>query len=381
MPCGYLYLLVGSVGLVTLHAAPSLQKAMTQTFRANQATAGDAAAAAIRRLWNAGFSIKSARASWAAMRPAVMAVVSRYYAASQASGQVYYNACRLISGLGPLPPNVKVKVPLTNARADNVIDPCGLGAFLHQVKGGARMMDAYVSGRESLASAAQGLVLAGARDWIEAAAAADPKAAGVRRVPGGTCDYCENLAGQGVTVADSGWHNDCQCTSEPAFGDDTGPSPSLPDSGTNAAPDSDAVEAAPDGVDDSGLDQDRSEPVIGATDAGTKNEVLEAINAKYPIAGLNEVLHTPEAMTEAVTVPVEDLTGTMTSLDSDTVKKYMADIASGKPVPPGLAVKIDGKTYVVDGNHRVDAQIRSGISDVPLQFIKGVGEQPPGGQQ
>jgi hypothetical protein len=155
----------------------------------------------------------------------------------------------------------------------------------------------------------------------------------------------------------------------------------LPDSGTNAAPDSDAVEAAPDGVDDSGLDQDRSEPVIGATDAGTKNEVLEAINAKYPIAGLNEVLHTPEAMTEAVTVPVEDLTGTMTSLDSDTVKKYMADIASGKPVPPGLAVKIDGKTYVVDGNHRVDAQIRSGISDVPLQFIKGVGEQPPGGQQ
>lgn len=370
--------------LTATHPAPSLQKALSQKFRADQAAVGSTASRSVDRIWNGNFSIREARKSWAKMRPAVVMICQKLYAASQASAAVYYDSCRISAGLGPLPAKVKVPAPpLTAEHTGNVIDPCGLGAFLHQVKIGARMLDAYASGRDSLSAAVATLVMSGARDWMDAAAEADPESQGVRRVTSGTCDYCEELAGLGVDVGDteSGWHNDCECTSEPTFGDDTGPSPSLPDSVVDAAPESDAEEVVSDRADDSGLDQDRSEPVIGVTDAGTKNEVLEAIGAEYPVAGLNEVLHTPGAMTDAVLVPAEELTGTMTSLDSDTVKEYMADIASGKPVPPGLAVKLKGKTYVVDGNHRVDAQIRSGISDVPLQFIKGVGEQPPGGKQ
>lgn len=217
------------------HPAPSLQKALSQNFRADQATAGNAAAIAVGKLWAHGFSIRNARSSWATIRPAIVAICKKYYLGNQAKGQAYYNACRLSAGLGTLPDLGWVRVSLQNEKLAKTIDPCGLGAFLHQVKGGAQMMDAFNSGHDSLMQAVQQLVLSGARDWIEAAAKADPDSEGIRRVTGGTCDYCEDLASQGVTVADQGWHNDCECTSEPAFNGDTGPSPSLPDSGV--APD------------------------------------------------------------------------------------------------------------------------------------------------
>lgn len=217
------------------HPAPSLQKALSQNFRADQATAGNAAAIAVGKLWAHGFSIKNARSSWATIRPAIVAICKKYYLGNQAKGQAYYNACRISAGLGTLPDLGWVRVPLQNEKLAKTIDSCGLGAFLHQVKGGAQMMDAFNSGHDSLMQAVQQLVLSGARDWIEAAAKADPDSEGIRRVTGGTCDYCESLAGEGVTVAEQGWHNDCECTSEPTFNGDTGPSPSLPDSSVDAS--------------------------------------------------------------------------------------------------------------------------------------------------
>lgn len=134
----------------------------------------------------------------------------------------------------------------------------------------------------------------------------------------------------------------------------------------------DAIEEA--GHDVAGLDGGRHEPKLGASTVTVKHEVLEKINAKYPVAGVNEVLHTPSAMTAAKKVSTSDLTGIMTDLDTGTVKMYMAKLADGEALAPGLAVKIDGQTYVVDGNHRVDAQIRAGDKEVSLKFIKGVGD-------
>lgn len=222
-----------SAALAT-HPAPNLQKALSQKFRADQATAGNAAAIAVGRLWKHGFSIKHARSSWAHIRPMIIQICQKSYAGNQLKGQAYYNSCRMSAGLGPLPDYIHVSLPLPMMKLANTIDPCGLGAFLHQVKSGARMMDAFNSGHDSLEQAVQQLVMSGARDWIEAAARADPDSEGTRRVPGGTCGYCDGLAAMGVSVPDGGWHNDCECTTEPAFNGDTGPSPSIPENDVNA---------------------------------------------------------------------------------------------------------------------------------------------------
>jgi hypothetical protein len=182
---------------------------------------------ATARLWNAGFSIKHARDSWDTIRPALVDLCNKYYLASQEAGKVYYNACRISAGLGTLPDYVDVKLPVLDAHhLGRVIDPCGLGAFLHEVKQGQMMVDAFNSARKTLSAAVATLIMSGARDYIVAASNADPASKGVRRVTKGTCGYCESLADMGAKVPDGGWHADCDCTSEPTFGDDTGPSQS-----------------------------------------------------------------------------------------------------------------------------------------------------------
>jgi hypothetical protein len=227
------------------HPAPSLQKALSQHFRADQVAKGKKASDTVGRLWDKGFSIRHARDSWARIRPAILYVVQRAFDDSQAAALVYYNTCRMSAGLGPLPASVRVTpVTLDSEHAGKVVDSCGLGMFLHFVKGGAQMMDAYSMAKTKLMSAIGDLVLSGGRDWLWNAATADPKSNGVRRVPGGTCGYCENMAAMGCDVDKTsyGWHDYCECTSEPAFGTDAGPSPSIPDSDVSTAPASEAAD-------------------------------------------------------------------------------------------------------------------------------------------
>jgi hypothetical protein len=199
--------------------APNVQKALSLVFKAHQASVGHGVALGIARLWNAGFDIGQARSSWSNMRGLISLMVGRYYLASQVSGKQYYNASRLSAGLPVIPSWVAIPpVNLTDDHLSNVIDPCGLGTFLHEVKTGAQMKDAAESAKVNLTSASANLVMSGARDWINAASKADPDSQGVIRVTGGSaCNFCENLASLGVTPGDHGWHNDCNCTSEPAF--------------------------------------------------------------------------------------------------------------------------------------------------------------------
>jgi ADP-ribosyltransferase exoenzyme/ParB/Sulfiredoxin domain len=130
----------------------------------------------------------------------------------------------------------------------------------------------------------------------------------------------------------------------------------------------------PHGEWESGSGGTRITPSIGSTDAGTKNQILDAIGEQYPVAGLNEALHTPGALTDAQDVPVSRLTGIMKDLDGATVSRYANDIKNGTDIGAGTAVRIGGKDYLVDGNHRMEALIQSGQSSIPVQYIKGVGD-------
>lgn len=198
------------------HPAPSLQKALSQKFRADQVAVGRAAGQFASVLWSREFRIASARASWAGMRPVLLDGLTRYYTAEIGAGQRFYNACRIAYGLQPFNGHVG-PVRLHADQAGKVIDSTGLGMFLHFVKGGAQMMDAYNQAQGKLAAATADLVMQGARDWITAASAADPDSSGWNRITSGTCDWCEERAGQGPTTSDGEWHNYCLCTAEPSF--------------------------------------------------------------------------------------------------------------------------------------------------------------------
>lgn len=199
-----------------MHAAPSLQAALSQKFRADQVRVGATAGKLISAAYTQGFQIRSARDSWARIRPRVLGILSVYYAADVATGQRYYNASRISYGLKPFAGDVGT-LRLRGDHAGQVIDSTGLGMFLHYVKGGALMMDAFTQARYILASASGDLVMSGARDYITAASSADPSSDGWKRITHGTCDWCEERAAAGPTTDDGEWHNYCMCTAEPSF--------------------------------------------------------------------------------------------------------------------------------------------------------------------
>jgi hypothetical protein len=187
-------------------------------YRADQATIGQHCSNAVGAIWDRDFSIKKARASWEAMRPEIVNVVNQYQFACRASALRFYNARRVQAGYGAIDPAQASLVDLNHI--GSVIDPCGLGAFLHMVKGGALMEDASASGRSSLSSAVQRLVLESARQTVMTASKADPKSKGWSRVTGGTCDYCaKKAASEGLNDGslDFPAHDDCQCNIDPQF--------------------------------------------------------------------------------------------------------------------------------------------------------------------
>lgn len=221
--------------------APAVRTALSRRFRAAQSAAGDAAGNAAARLWAAGFDIGDARGSWKTVRPHVAAVARRGYAAAEGSARTYYDAVRIANGLGPIPDAAarRATVPLDDGRLAKTIDSTGPGMFLHYVAGGAQMADANDSARAKLASAVGALVMSGARDWLYAAARADPAALGVRRVAAGTCDYCQGLLDLGVALPDGGggFHDNCDCTNEPVFSPaDAGPSDQPPEPAAEDTP-------------------------------------------------------------------------------------------------------------------------------------------------
>lgn len=254
------------------HPAPSLQLALSQTFRADQVKVGDAAGKYAVAVWGHGFQIGEARASWARIRPTLMKIADQFYTADTAAGQRYYNASRLVYGLKPWNGAVG-PVRLRADHAGKVLDSTGLGWFLHMVAGGSQMVDAYNSAQTMLSKAMGDLVMQGARDWITEASKADPASDGWTRITAGTCDFCESLAAQGVDVGEFEAHNNCMCTPEPSF---TASQSDTTD--TSASPDDTSSEPEP-GVSPSDLmDLLRSLGSSAATDAA-ESTVGDAVSS------------------------------------------------------------------------------------------------------
>ena len=227
-------------------AAKSVQvasAAYAQSFREAQAASAQDTADSIGQLWDQRFSIPQARSSWAGMRPQILTLIRGRQLGTIVAATRFYNARRLLAGFATIRP--AVTPPDDAAHIGAVIDSTGLGMFLHMVKGGAQMADAAASGRAALCGAVQRLVMQGGRDAVLAASKADPDSTGIRRVTGGTCDYCENLAAEGVTVdQEFPAHDSCECTADPAFGGESQSAEPPPDEEAPAEAEAPPEEAA-----------------------------------------------------------------------------------------------------------------------------------------
>ena len=242
---------------------------LAQVFRSAQAAAGQQAADYVSALWDSKFSISEARASWADMRPSIMLLIQGRQMSSSLSASRYYAAARLAAGL-PYKKIATSDVLADDSYIGNVIDSTGIGAFLHQVKGGAMMMDASTSARNSLGAAVSRLVLAGGRDAVLALADADPDSAGWNRVTGGTCDWCEEQSAAGIVVGgDFPAHDHCECTADPAFTAEDVTASDVPDAAISD-------ESVPSGLSPAAIDAART--VASVTDAPSLGTAIDTIS-------------------------------------------------------------------------------------------------------
>lgn len=260
-------------------AATGLQDKLARQFRADQVAVTAEMARITAKVWDDRFVIGSARSSWGSMRPLLVAAVKREYLASVVAGKRYYAANRIVMGYGPLTINAKPPA-IKPGQLDGTLDAAGLYTFLKRVGSGYRMMDASTTTRDGLGLALGTLAQGGARDWITIASDRDPASDGWSRIVAGTCDFCEELAAQGVHVGDFEAHNNCQCTAEPSFRDDYKP---MALTGPDASDEAVASEDSGDGGDGSlsGL-LDSLKPkdaaISGADDVTDLSDIVEAVS-------------------------------------------------------------------------------------------------------
>jgi len=200
-------------------AAPSVQKVLTENFRVSQAQIGDTVQKAVQSIWDDGIDIGDIDSSWDDIKPQVTALVQRMITGSRESGKTYYNASRVAAGYDALPSSYVPSVPLTARRLNTVLNSTGPSSMKQFIGNGAEMEDALDMASNSLGSAVQNLVMSAARDYVAQASKKDPRSNGVQRITEGegTCDFCQMMADLGVTPGGGGFHDNCQCTSEPSF--------------------------------------------------------------------------------------------------------------------------------------------------------------------
>lgn len=213
-------------------------------------------------LWMRLFNPQQARASWPALRIALVAFIRDHGVTSSLYAIRYYSRVREESLTGRLVDPLRqlrlpreaerVRVPslppvdapggITAPRvapftpepapvvADDVIgrnlDQTGLGAFLHGMRAGQSVETARKNAAAQLSGAASKLVLDAGRDTIQQAVRDDAEAIGWARVTDAKpCSFCAMLASRGPVYKSrqsAGFqaHNHCACVPAPVFSED-----------------------------------------------------------------------------------------------------------------------------------------------------------------
>lgn len=212
------------------------QKTLADAYRRDQQTLNQGLLADLLRLLRALFSTDDAEQSWAALRPAIRALVATQSQRSADLAATYYLRTRQAAGV-TTPFRPIVQGPPADELIDATIDSTGLGSYLHDRKMGRTAAQAQRRAEVNLAGAVSRLTQQAGRETVQASSRDDRAAIGWMRVTDADpCYWCAMLASRGVVyksratagakyagrfdgVNPYAFHNHCECSAVPVMSD------------------------------------------------------------------------------------------------------------------------------------------------------------------
>jgi hypothetical protein len=194
--------------------------ALTETHRLAQLRIGAATAVRVTSLWRL-LDVDDLAATTPVWLSTAMQAITTQHTASAATARRYYQEFRTVETGGPLAGTLPTPGMIDEAVSRSLVFT-GPTRVERARRMGAPLDRAIDVARVESGRSAQRHALAGGRDTITQAAAADPRAAAWRRVTSAKpCDFCADLAARGAvftqTTAGFQAHDGCACTAEPAF--------------------------------------------------------------------------------------------------------------------------------------------------------------------
>lgn len=195
-------------------------EALSEEHRRRQVQLRLLITAQLARLWGA-MDLEDVDASWAALEPGVLAIVSNGRRISEQLASSYYRDFRLAEGIkGGLPDLVASREWRAAAQASlEITGPIAAKKLL--LARAPRPLDVALV---RLTGSATRIVGNGGRDLIVGAAGRDRASVGFARVTSGTpCAFCAMLSGRGPQYRSAGTagfhaHDHCSCYPEPVYG-------------------------------------------------------------------------------------------------------------------------------------------------------------------
>lgn len=189
---------------------------LTQLHRQRQLGLRAATLRDLLRLWPM-FDVDDIDGTWPPLESALLTLVATRHRDSSGLAANYYRAFRLVEGA---PGTVEPKLAQPPDRTLTTATLRILGPIQAKKNITARRPRVAETTLTRLTGSVGRQVLAGGRQTVTESIKADPRARGMRRITSGSpCDFCADIAAQGVTGADVDFaaHDHCACTQEPAF--------------------------------------------------------------------------------------------------------------------------------------------------------------------
>lgn len=189
---------------------------LAQAHRQQQLALRAELLAGVLAVWPS-FDIENIDGSWPALEVALTSLVVDGYDRSARMAGSYYSTLRSIEGPPGLAPSA-FPSPVDRGKVATTLRILGPIAAKKAIARKQPQVAATTLTRLSGSVGRQ--ALNGGRDALSTLAQADPDAAGYRRITSGSpCQFCADLAAQGITGADVDFaaHDHCGCTQRPVF--------------------------------------------------------------------------------------------------------------------------------------------------------------------
>lgn len=200
-------------------ARTSEGESLTRRHRQAQLALRAGALRDVQRLWSL-VSASDLAGSFSEFAELAYPLIVARHRESAGLASTYYRLLRAVEGsVAGEPPVVLAERPGRDEVIGN-LHVTGLSGIFVAVKSGFSPQAALQNGLVRTMGSAGRMVLKGGRDTISATTGADRRAVGWRRVTsGGSCEWCNNLAAEGIHSAGGGFeaHDHCACAAEPDF--------------------------------------------------------------------------------------------------------------------------------------------------------------------